>query len=533
LDEGVLMNRLGWGVLGLLLLTLAGCGGAGGIPRSPGQGGNAWVEVSSAHFRVVSDLDPADARQIADQLEQGVYAIEHAAFEHARVALEPTTVVVFRDEADFHAFEPALARGTFTRQLPSDLEPSKFMVLFGELTPESRIACLHELTHDLFDRNFGPAPPWLQEGWAEYFSTIEIDNGHVRVGAGLPHVGFTLEAQAYSGRAPDGSPVFVVPIDEVTPPSELLKLDRQKFYEFAFNRTPSTEAQDRGRALYLGSWAFVHLLRDRDSQLNARYVRFLNIVRDEQVPAAWSQAFAGVSDSDLDRELRRYLARGELVVYDSPLAVPTAAALKMRALRDDEVHVLWGRLASKPGDGSRIADAQFDIALREAPESAEAHYFRGLSALRRRRFPEAEHSLLLAAQLAPSDPRYLLAIVFLRSEQRADPDARVQADDSVMQAALPLVPLANSPMQLRILAEIYRDLSDLPKALAFAERAVALNPIGSSELDTEASLLNDLGRFDEALHSQRAAVAFLPEKVKDDAMQDRLRQYEQKAKGVR
>jgi tetratricopeptide (TPR) repeat protein len=324
--------------------------------------------------------------------------------------------------------------------------------------------------------------------------------------------------------------VFVFPIDEVAPPSELLKLDRHGFYEFAFNRTPSAEAEERGRALYLGAWAFVHLLRDRNSPLNARYVRFLSIVRDEQVAAAWSQAFAGVRDSDLDHELRRYLARGELVVYDSPLEVPQAAALRMRALRDDEVHVLWGRLASRGGDGSRIADAQFDIAVREAPQSAEAHYFRGVSALKQRRFADAEHSLLLATQLAPNDPRYLLAIVLLRAEQRADPNGRVQPGDTVMQAALPLVPVANSPMQLRILAEIYRDLPDLPKALAFAERAVALNPIGSSELDTEASLLDDLGRFDEALHSQRAAVAFLPEKVTDEGIQARLRQYEQKAK---
>lgn len=528
----MLIERLGW-ILGALSLTLAGCGGSGGIPRSPGQGGNPWLELSSAHFRIVSDLDAADARQIADQLEQGVYAIEHAAFEHARAALAPTTVVVFREEADFHAFEPALARGTFIRQLPSDLEPSKFMVLFGELTPESRIACLHELTHELFDRNFGPAPPWLQEGWAEYFSTVEIENGHVRVGAGLPHVGFTLDAQGYGGRAADGSPVFVFPIDEVAPPSQLLKLDRHAFYEFALNRTPGAEALDRGRALYLGAWGFVHLLRDRDSPLNARYVHFLSLVRDQQVPAAWSEAFAGVSDSDLDREFRRYLARGELVVYDSPLQVPKATVLQTRVLRDDEVHVLWGRLASRFGDGSRIADAQFDIAVREAPESAEAHYFRGVSALKRHRLADAEHSLLLAAQLAPNDPRYLLAIVALRAEQRADPNARVQLGDTVMQAALPLVPVANSPMQLRILAEIYRDLPDLPKALAFAERAVALNPIGSSELDTEASLLNDLGRFDEALHSQRAAVAFLPEKVKDDGIQQRLRQYEQRAKDRR
>ncbi|MES1179180.1 MAG: hypothetical protein ABUL62_33000 [Myxococcales bacterium] len=519
---------LSWVALSAFAVALFGCS-SGAIPRSPAQGGNAWLEVTSTHFRIVSDLDAADARRIASELEQGVYAIEHLAFERSRAALSPTTVVVFREEADFHAFAPALAAGTFTRQLAGDLEPAQFMVLYGELTPESRIACLHELTHDLFDRNFGPAPPWLHEGWAEYYSTVEIENGHARVGAGLPHIGFTLESQAFAGRAADGSPLFAIPIDEVTPPSQLLKLDRRAFYAFADARTPSTEAQDRSRALYLGSWAFVHLLRDRDSKFNARYLRFLDIVREEQVSVAWARAFAGVSDADLDHELKRYLARGEIVVYESPLQVPRAAAMQTRALGDDEVHVLWGRLASNTEEHAPSADGQFEAATREAPQSAEAHYFRGISALKAHRLAAAEASLLRAAQLAPDDPRYLLAVVLLRAEQRANTKQRVQAGDAVMQAALPLVRVASTAMQFRILAMIYRELPDLPSALAFSQRAVALNPIGSRELDTEATVLSDLGRFDDAVRSERAALAFLPENMEDQEILAHLRSYEEKA----
>ena len=300
-----------------------------------------------------------------------------------------------------------------------------------------------------------------------------------------------------------------------------------------FTNSRSTEPRapsERGRSLYLGSWAFVHLLHDRDGPLGARYLRFLDIVQEEQVPVAWAKAFAGVSDAALDHELKRYLARGELALYQAPLQLPAASALKSRALSDAEVRVFWGRLASRPGNRALIADAQFDAAVREAPQSAEAHYFRGLSALHQQRLTEAEQSLLRAAQLAPSEPRYLLAVVVLRLTQQPKSVARLRAGDAVMQAALPLTRVATSPTQLRFLAMIYRDIPDLPAALSFAQRAVALNPIGSLELDTEAVILNDLGRPTEAVQAERSALAFLPETQRDAEFQARLHQFEQRAK---
>jgi hypothetical protein len=119
--------------------------------------------------------------------------------------------------------------------------------------------------------------------------------------------------------------------------------------------------------------------------------------------------------------------------------------------------------------------------------------------------------------------------VLLRAEQRANTKQRVQAGDAVMQAALPLVRVASTAMQFRILAMIYRELPDLPSALAFSQRAVALNPIGSRELDTEATVLSDLGRFDDAVRSERAALAFLPENMEDQEILAHLRSYEEKA----
>jgi tetratricopeptide (TPR) repeat protein len=202
-------------------------------------------------------------------------------------------------------------------------------------------------------------------------------------------------------------------------------------------------------------------------------------------------------------------------------------ALKMRALSDSEVHILWARLPSESKD-SVIARRELDEAIAEAPESAEAHYFRGLYWLKQNQLLAAERDLLAAAGLEPSNPRYLLGVLMLRVRQ-SPAAARVHEGDAIMQAVLPLAKSAKSSVELRVLAEVYRDLGQLDRALEYAQRATALAPIGSAELDTEAEVLSDLGRLEEALRVQRLAVAFLPERANGARILGHLRDYQRRA----
>ncbi len=101
----------------LIAATLCGCTAYGTRPESPAHGGRAWAEASSQHFRVVADLPAEETAARALELEQGLDAINQVAFEHARTPLEPTTVVVFSEGSDFHAFAPELIEGQFYRKL--------------------------------------------------------------------------------------------------------------------------------------------------------------------------------------------------------------------------------------------------------------------------------------------------------------------------------------------------------------------------------------------------------------------------------
>ena len=510
----------------LIATALASCTAYGTRPESPAHGGRAWAEANSQHFRVIADLPADEAAAMALELEQALDAIDQVAFEHARTSLEPTTVVVFSEGSDFHAFAPELIEGRFYRKLPGDLEPSRFMLLHGTLSTESRIACLHELTHDLFERNFGPAPAWLNEGWAQYYSTIQIEPDRLRVGAALPQLTFTAESEPFSARADDGSIVLAMPIESVATPSQLLRLGRDEFYRASAVEHPSDADRMRATSLYLGSWALVHMLHDGPEPYPTRFNRFLQNVRRERVETAWQSAFAGVGSGDFDRDFKHYLALRQLAVFEFGKRNATnAPSIATRELTDAEVHVLWARLSPWEGAQGAAAKRDLDEAVTEAPSSAEAHYFRGLYWAAQHRFDAAADDLLAAARLAPNDPRYLLGILTLRAQQQP-PTEHVHAGDPVMQAAEPLGQVARSPLQFQALARVYYDLGDLQQALAYAERGVALAPIDSFNLDAEAQILNALGRTQEAVDHERSAVAFLPEGIAAPQLAKRLSEYE-------
>ncbi|HEY4158880.1 MAG TPA: hypothetical protein VGM29_12315 [Polyangiaceae bacterium] len=508
--------------------ALLGCAPYAAHPVSPAHGGHPWLAASSPHFQIVTDLDADEAESIAGELEAGLDAISQVAFEHARIPIEPTTVVVFKSESDFHYFRPELVAGTFFRKLPGDLEPARFVVLYGALDPGSRISCLHELTHDLFERNFGPAPPWLNEGWAQYYSTIAIEPHAIRVGAALPHLTFTGDSSFFTARADDGSDVIAVPIDRVAPPSSLLSLDQLEFYRSTRVEHPTRDDRLRSLSLYLGAWAFVHMLHDGPEPYPALFKQFLERTRNSQVAVAWQATFGNLSMADLDRDFRRYLARREVALFSYGRRTDPPTPIAERALTDADIHVLWARLS--PADDAHVLAARQDLdeAVSAAPNAAEPRYFRGLYWLYHHQAALAESDLRAAVDLSPQDPRFLLGLATLRAQQ--EQNVRIQAGDAVLQAAEPLSKLANSTLQFRALALIYAEAGDPERALAFADRSVELSPIDFAALDTRASILAELGRAREAVAVELRAIAFMPEGRNVPELSEHLRAYQVKAR---
>ena len=301
------------------LLVVAGAlgGCAGKLPPCPAAGGPAWRELAGAHFRVRTDTDPDSARGALRDLEQFQAALLTVFGAGADLRTGRLPVILVRDGWDDFA-DPRIV-GWFTRSM---FQPLVIMRAASELGNQDVIK--HELVHYLSAKVMPVQPPWLAEGLATYFQTLECDpdNGEVRVGQPPPNL----------LRVAQNGPRIPLP--------ELLAAER-----IDGDRT----------AFYASAWATVHFLMNR----HERELRAFEKALSARLPiaAAWAQAFGKLTPADLDYELRDYLDGGRYALLIFPFGPAHPDPIAERPMSDAEVHVTRAELlllggrnrASQPG----------------------------------------------------------------------------------------------------------------------------------------------------------------------------------------
>jgi tetratricopeptide (TPR) repeat protein len=485
----------------LLLTTLPGCGGAlPAAPQSPATGGQVWLEVTTPRFVIHTDLAETAARAAARDFEATYGYLEEVAFPGYEGLTQRMDVVLFAGASEFHHFWPGDMGGAYFDRAPQDLERAPTLVLSGSLDGDARIILLHELTHRFIARAYGWAPAWLNEGLADYFSTMKIEGGRVVLGEIPP------------GRLVDPS---LVPTVE-----ELVRADHAAFYG-QWTRAGTDEGAVHRARYYAGAYALVHLFRNGPDDQRKRFDDFVDAMNGGlRADDAWARTLGSVSSDALERAFREHLSAwrnwdffaGEL----DPL--PPSPPERVAPMREEDVHVLSARVMSAAGGSAVDVRAQLDEARAVAADSAAVAYARGCLELSLGRTAEATELLDAALTKAPDEPRYLFATLLARARAGDGSDA---LRDSMER----LTRMAKSADELGAAAIFLSARGDHQAALRDAEAAVAADPGYALALAARARVNFEAGRYAEAVADQEHAVAFVPEDVDDRPLLDALDTY--------
>jgi hypothetical protein len=446
---------------------------AGGCAHAP-----AWTQLTSRHFVLRTDLSPRVARAALTQFELTYSALEALAF-----ALNPPReridFILFRDEESFRALAPRGATGYFMPHQLDEPEPLPTIAMFGAYSDATQRRFIHELTHRFMDHQLRAAPPWLDEGLAEYYSTMKLKDDEVLLGL-LPNRSlFRLDFPtnvALSARYVENR----VELTSVPSVQELLAADEGTFHR-----------SDHEVAYYFASWTLVHMML-HGPHYRPRFSRYITgLIMGEAPDVAWRQSFGDVDINELDRQFHAYLIKIYLDEKSLRMRVPPGSAVASeRRLRPDEVHLLLARI--RPWDcrenifaAGRELDAARALAGNEA--SSELHYWRALYAERWRHFQEAETELDRALQHDPGNERYWLALAELIA--RPDREDRLEVD-RLDYAVGHLAPLAATGEALGFVARYYAERGDVARALPYAQRAAALAPDCRDCAETLSALRN-------------------------------------------
>lgn len=432
-----------------------------------------WLEIRSEHFSVVTDAGDKRGREVAMRFEQ-MRSVFGALMTKANVNIPvPLQIVAFRNTKEFRQFAP-LWKGKPT-QLAGLFQggQDRSFIMLDMSVENPWYVVFHEYAHQLMNGILTQQlDPWFEEGFAEYFASIEVDSKQARVGK--------VPASEYQTLQQGG----------------MMKI--ADLFRVRQNSQTYNESGDRRSVFYAQSGMLVHYLYD--NQLIPKLATYfdLEINRNMRVEDAIQQTF-GMSSGQFDKVFREYAFSGRYKFYvvatpstiisNNFTSAPVSSADSRAVLADIHLH---------SPDYQDKAITEFQDVLKEDPNNAAASRGLGYAYLQRQDFKQATDYFQRASQANSKDPRvhYYSALLMSRDGSFSD-HSKLPDTIKELETSISLDPnFADSYMLLGIAQMNNRNM---PKALEAMQKAVALSPRNEGYRYDLARIYMSDRKYDEAI----------------------------------
>src|SRR5215469_3344529 len=278
-------------LLSVSLLALIFC-----VPVTPAAE-PPWLEIHSTHYTVITDAGEKKGREIALRFEQMRAVFANLLSKDRLNESRPLTILAFKNDRSYYQLAP-LHQGQ-PIDAPAFLlsgEDQDFVVLNAFETDPWR-AVAHDFAIRLLNFNYPPAQGWFDEGLAEYFSSIRVDNKDVEIG-GDPELQTSVKEDLV-GNQRDTHPAKS--LTELLAAQVWLSLPDL----FTMKHDPSRNEGTRHTLYYAESWIVMHyLLHEKKMPETGAY---FGLVLNQHVPVeeAIQQAY-GMSSAQLEKAVKDY-----------------------------------------------------------------------------------------------------------------------------------------------------------------------------------------------------------------------------------
>ncbi len=409
-----------------------------------------WLEIRSPHFSVVTDAGEKRGREVAMRFEQ-MRAVFGALMVKANVNIPiPLQIVAFRNTKELRQIAPLWhGKPIQLAGLFQSGEDRSFIML--DMSVENPwTVVFHEYAHRLMNGILtAQVDPWFEEGFAEYFSSIEVDSKEARVGK-IPNYEYEVLQQ-----------------DGMMKIADLFKV-RQ-------NSSTYNETGDHRTVFYAESGMLVHYLFDNNLIAKLSPYFILKIDKGMPVEDAIQQSFA-MSAAQFDKVLRNYASSGHFMYY--PIPTPpniNAKEYAMKPLTALDGGAVIADIHLHSPDYHEKAISEFQEILKAQPDNAAACRGLGYAYLQKQDFGQAGVYFKRAAQADSKDPRvhYYSALLMSREDSFGDP-ARLSEMTKEIETAIALDPGFADAYTLLSFAQMRG--GDVSGGLTSMKKAVSLSP---------------------------------------------------------
>ncbi|MCP5118800.1 MAG: hypothetical protein GY953_48935, partial [bacterium] len=201
----------------LILLLLAS-----GLPAA-----GDWLRLSSPHFEIFTDAGEKKGLRAMVHFEQVRQVFRDVGGEHQSSPL-PVRIYLFKKLSDFRRYRPSANTRGFFRGGPE----ANYIVMHAGGEETWRVA-FHEYVHLVLNHTSARLPQWLEEGTAEFYSTVRPVDDRLVIGGIIRNHVILLRQRAWLKAA------VLADIGHDSP---------------AYNE------RARAGVFYAQSWALVHML---------------------------------------------------------------------------------------------------------------------------------------------------------------------------------------------------------------------------------------------------------------------------------
>lgn len=272
-----------------------------------------WWKLESGPITVITDGGERSGREALAKLD-----LARRVFSGLGRASAPLPVEAFAltSEPRFRALRPAESvQGFYQSAAERDY------IVLNMASPDPTRVAFHEYVHLVLNHTTGPLPAWLEEGLAEFHSTLESTEGKVRLGR------------------PIGNHLRILSIRPWLAGGEIARVTKQ---------SPHFDEASRAGIFYAQSWAMVHMLRLHE-QYRGAFPAFLSAVASGESQVAALQRAFGKSFPDLIVDLKAYLDRTALPVIDYTVELEGSAEVQATELPDLDADLAYAGLANQCG----------------------------------------------------------------------------------------------------------------------------------------------------------------------------------------
>ena len=247
-----------------------------------------WVKITSPNFEMFTSAGEGDGRRTILHFEQ-IRSFFLETVKSRKPTPLPVRIIAFRSRKEYEPYRPNEFASAYYQS-----GHDRDYIVMSKISSDTRPIAIHEYVHLLVRHEGLTMPPWLNEGFADLYSTLKPWGGKVVVGEVLPGRLQLLQRKT-----------------KWLPLETLTSVDKD---------SPHYNERNRAGLFYAQSWALTHML-NLSEEYRTRLTEFLSAIAKDTTAAVAFQQVYDKSLEQVQKDLRLYMRQDRFVAafFDTKL----------------------------------------------------------------------------------------------------------------------------------------------------------------------------------------------------------------------